>query len=126
MKACTLVFSPTFSPSTTRPLGVLEGFSLQINLVSDLDAWSDFLDIPKKVFDSLPLYRVQKRKRYSLNVKLSKESYESLGISFLLFYLITCFYELFKEPISLRDKLIKGKSYINCFYISFVLVTFMS
>jgi hypothetical protein len=43
-------------------------------LVSDLDAWSDFLDIPKKVFNSLLLYRVQKLKRYSLNVKLSKEN----------------------------------------------------
>jgi hypothetical protein len=30
--------------------GVLEGFSLQINLVSDLDVWSDFLGIPKKAF----------------------------------------------------------------------------
>jgi len=73
--------------------GVLEGFSLQINLVSDLDSWSDFLGIPKKVFNSLQLYRVQKLKGYSLIVKLSKEylmnhlaSPSYYLISFLVFW----------------------------------------
>jgi hypothetical protein len=43
--------------------GVLEAFPLQIRLVSDLDARDDFLDIPKKVFNSLLLYRVQKTQK---------------------------------------------------------------
>jgi hypothetical protein len=105
MKACTLVFSPFFSPSTTWPLRCSWRFSLQINLVSDLDAWSDLLDIPKKVFNSLPLYRVQKLKRYSLNVKLWKEylinhlaspSYYLISflvfMSFLWVVFMSCFY----------------------------------
>jgi hypothetical protein len=51
MKAFALVFSPFFLLPHGH-FGVLEGFSLQINLLSDLDAWSDFLDIPKEVFNS--------------------------------------------------------------------------
>jgi hypothetical protein len=40
-------------------------------------------------------------------------------LSSLSYYdFITCFYELFKDPISLRDKIIKVKSNINCFYMS--------
>jgi hypothetical protein len=72
--------------------GVLEVyFSLQIRLVSNLDAWSDFLDIPKKAFNSLPLYRVQELKRYSWNVKLSKEYFMNhFDTSSLLFDFITC------------------------------------
>jgi hypothetical protein len=74
MKAKLLWFSLPFSILLPHShFGVLEDFSLQINLISDLDAWSDFLDIREKVFNSLPLYRVRKLKRYSLNVKLSKE-----------------------------------------------------
>jgi hypothetical protein len=72
-------------------LGVLEGFSLQINLVSDLDAWSDFLDIPKKAFDSLPLYRRKFERETFKGI-----SYEPLGISFLLFDFITCFMSFLK------------------------------
>jgi hypothetical protein len=69
-------------------VGVLEGLSLKIDLVSDLDAWSDFLDILKKVFNSLPLYRVQKLKRYNLDVKLSKESLMN-HLASLSYYLIS-------------------------------------
>jgi hypothetical protein len=84
-----LVFSPFFSPSTTRPLWCSWSyFSLQIRLVSNLDAWSDFLDISKKAFNSLPLYRVQKLKRYSWNVKLLKE-YLMNHLTPLPYYLIS-------------------------------------
>jgi hypothetical protein len=70
-------------------------------LVSNLDTWSDFLDIPKKVFNSLPLYRVQKLKRYSLNVKLSKE-YLMNHLAPLLYYLISLIvYLLYSSPYKL-------------------------
>jgi len=79
--------------------GVLEVyFSLQIRLVSNLDAWSDFLDISKKAFNSLPLYRVQKLKRYSLNVKLSNE-YLMNHLTPLPYYLISLLvYFLYSSP----------------------------
>jgi len=82
--------------------GVLEVyFSLQIRLVRNLDAWSDFLDIPKKAFNWLPLYRVQKLKRYSLNVKLSKE-YLMNHLTPLPYYLIWLLvYLLYNSPYKL-------------------------
>jgi hypothetical protein len=72
---------------------VLEVFPLQIKLVSDLDAWDDFLDIPKKVFNSLPLYQVQKTQKI---VKLLKE-YLMNHLTSLPYYLISLFSYLFYQ-----------------------------
>jgi uncharacterized membrane protein YGL010W len=69
-----------------------------MRLVSNLDVWSDFLDIPKKAFNSLPLYRVQKLKRYSLNVKLSKE-YLMNHLTHLFYYLISLLVYLLYSPL---------------------------
>jgi hypothetical protein len=92
--------------------GVLEVyFSLQIRLVSNLDAWSDFLDIPKKAFNSLPLYRVQKLKRYSWNVKLSKE--------YLMNHLTPLSYYL----ISLLVHLLYGVGSTTCIYFIIYCIT---